>query len=573
MNHEAATIRPSNAHSWWKEAVVYQVYVRSFNDSNGDGIGDLRGVIERLDYLGDLGVNVLWLNPIYPSPNDDNGYDISDYRGIHPDFGTMEEFEELLARVHDRGMRLIMDLVVNHTSDEHRWFREARSSRENRYRDYYIWREPRGQGPPNNWRSFFGGPAWDWDEATGEYYLHLFSRKQPDLNWENPEVHREVREIIRFWLDKGVDGFRMDVVNLISKRDGLPDGREPGKPTGHEHFANGPRIRNYLRHIADSMEGYDVMTVGESIIADLETVAKYVDAERGFFDMAISFEHITLDHGPRGRYDSVPLDPARLKASLAKWQEGLQERGWNCLYLSNHDQPRQVSRFGDDRRYWRESATMLATLLHTLRGTPFVMQGEEIGMTNVAFSSIDEYDDIECRNYYEEAVSAGSDPQQALERVHRQSRDNARTPMQWTATVNAGFTTGKPWLAINPNHVRINVEAQRDDPDSVLAYYRRLVELRRHHPALVYGSFREVETNAPTVFAYERELDDTRVVVALNLAGKSARWDAHFEPASFRTLIANYPDPPSPRGTVELRPYEAVAWIGTTPDRGTADGP
>jgi oligo-1,6-glucosidase len=563
----------SNNQTWWKEAVVYQIYVRSFSDSNGDGIGDLRGVIERLDYLGDLGVDVLWLNPIYPSPNDDNGYDISDYRGIHPDFGTMEEFEELLTRVHDRGMRLIMDLVVNHTSDEHPWFREARSSRENRYRDYYIWREPKDGGPPNNWRSFFGGSAWERDAATGEYYLHIFSRKQPDLNWENPEVRREVREIIRFWLDKGVDGFRMDVVNLISKRDGLPDGREPGTPTGHEHFANGPRIRDYLRHIAESMEGYDVMTVGESIIANLETVAEYVDAERGFFNMAISFDHITLDHGPRGRYDSVPLDPAKLKASLAKWQEGLQERGWNCLYLSNHDHPRQVSRFGDDGRFRRESATMLATLLHTLRGTPFVMQGEEIGMTNVAFSSIDEYDDIECRNYYEEALAAGIDPRTVLERIHRQSRDNARTPMQWDATVNAGFTTGTPWIATNPNHVRINVEAQRNAPDSVLAYYRRLVELRRHHPVLVYGSFREVEPNVPALFAYVRELDDTRVLVALNLGGEPARWSPCFESASCRTLITNYSDSPSPARLVELRPYEAIVLLETMHDPQTANDP
>ncbi|TVR62773.1 MAG: alpha-glucosidase [Spirochaetaceae bacterium] len=545
--------------AWWKEAVVYQVYTRSFKDSNGDGIGDLGGVLEKLDYIADLGVGIIWLNPIYRSPNDDNGYDISDYRQIMNEFGTMRLFDELLAAVHSRGMRLIMDLVVNHTSDEHEWFRRSRSSKESEFRDYYIWHPGKEGGLPNNWRSFFEGPAWELDPATGEYYLHLFSRRQPDLNWENERVRSEVRDIIRFWLEKGVDGFRMDVINLLSKAPGLPDGTDFSSLTGHDQFANGPRISEYMRFVKDSMSGYDVMTVGETTLADLETIAGYVNPEHGTVDMAINFEQVSLDRG-QGVFDPIPLDLRAFKESFASWQRRLDGRGWNCLYLSNHDQPRQVSRFGEDGPNRSISAKTLATLLHTLQGTPFIMQGEEIGMTNVAFGGIDEYRDVATLNYYRERVAAGEDPAAILPRIHACSRDNARTPVQWSAEPYAGFGSAEPWIGVNPDYTTVNVESELADPDSVLQYYRRLIALRKEHPVIVYGDFSELTDQEIPVFAFERRLDATVLTTVLNLSTTDAVAVVP-EEEDRRLLLASYADF-EPRGSrIPLRPWEAAVWI------------
>jgi oligo-1,6-glucosidase len=545
--------------SWWKEAVVYQIYPRSFRDSNGDGIGDLQGIIEKLDYLSYLGINAIWLNPVYKSPNDDNGYDISDYLDIMEEFGSMKDFDQLLAAVHEKGMRLIMDLVVNHTSDEHPWFLQSSKSPDNPYRDYYFWRTGEKSTPPNNWQSFFEGPAWQYDDATSQWYLHLFTRKQPDLNWDNPKVRDEVREIIRFWLKKGVDGFRMDVINLISKRPGLPDGTDSSDLLGHEHFANGPRIHEYLRFVQESLGDGDVMTVGETVIADLDTVAGYVDEKEGSFNMAINFEHVTLDRD-KGSFDPIPLDLQALKGCFSRWQKKLDGRGWNCLYLSNHDQPRQVSRFGEDANYHRESATMLATLLHSMQGTPFIMQGEEIGMTNVDFPSIGDYRDIATLNYYREQLIAGENPESILERVRQCSRDNARTPMQWNDQDYAGFSDTASWIGINTNFRTINVKSEIEDPDSILNYYRQLIKLRREYPVFVYGDFTEIHPEHLQVFSYRRRFEGTELLAVLNLSGKECSFSLPDGP-SRRLLIGNYTGRRGITGTLTLRPYEAMVLI------------
>ena len=476
--------------TWWKESVVYQIYPRSFCDSNGDGIGDLRGIIGKLDYLKELGIDVVWLSPVYQSPNDDNGYDISDYRDIMDDFGSLADWEELLAGMHARGIKLVMDLVVNHTSDEHPWFVESRKSVDNPYRDYYIWRPPKDGREPNNWASYFSPSAWQLDETTGEYYLHLFSRKQPDLNWENPKVRAEVFELMRWWLDKGIDGFRMDVINLISKQPGLPDAPvvTPDRyQWGGEHFTNGPRMFEYLQEMKEQvLSKYDILTVGETPAVTPQDAIALTNEETGFLSMVFQFEHMDLDAAREGGLTRPQLphwDLLELKQVMTRWQKGLEGRGWNSLYLSNHDQPRSVSRFADDGPYRVESAKMLATFLHFQQGTPYIYQGEEIGMTNVAFESIDDYRDIATRHLYREAVEAhGVDPQLALTVVHARSRDNARTPMQWDEGPQAGFTTGEPWIKVNPNHAAINVVQALADPHSVLHYYRQLIRLRRREP-------------------------------------------------------------------------------------------
>ena len=532
-------------------------------DSNGDGVGDIQGIISKLEYLKNLGIDVIWLNPVYTSPNDDNGYDISDYRNIMDDFGSMADFDELLQGVHSLGMRLIMDLVVNHTSDEHAWFRESRSSTDNPKRDYYIWRSGNEGNPPNNWGSFFEGPAWDLDDVTGEWYLHLFTRKQPDLNWENPEVRREVREIIRFWMDKGVDGFRMDVINLISKRPGLPDGTDPENIRGHENFANGPRIDEYLAWVQESISGYDAMTVGETVIADLDTVARYVDEEQGFLNMAINFEHVSVDRR-LGPFDAIPLNIRKLKSCLSSWQTRLDGRGWNCLYMSNHDQPRQVSRFGNDSLFHRESATLLATLLHTLQGTPFIMQGEELGMTNIAFPSIDDYRDVATLNYFRQQTGAGESPSTVLQRIHRCSRDNARTPMQWNNSENAGFSRSTPWIGVNPNYRHINAEAQLKDTDSVLSYYRELIRLRKENPVFIYGNFSELDPEHESVYAYNRSLGLTGLTVVLNMGDTGVDYQLPAASPAPRVLCGNYSNPPEYSNRITLRPWEAAVWLKDT---------
>ncbi|MFF9564011.1 alpha-glucosidase [Leifsonia sp. NPDC014704] len=567
---------------WWQSAVVYQVYPRSFADSDGDGIGDLRGVIEHLDYLNELGVDVVWLSPIYASPHDDNGYDISDYRAIDPLFGTFEDFDELLEGMHARGMKLVMDLVVNHTSDEHPWFIESASSTDNPKRDWYWWRpardgrQPGEQGAePTNWGSFFSGPAWQLDPQTGEYYLHLFSRKQPDLNWENPEVRDAVYEMMNWWLDRGVDGFRMDVINFISKVTALPDGVVPeGALYGdaYPYFAQGPRIHEFLhemheRVFAGREDRY--LTVGEMPGVDIEQARRFTDPRNGELDMVFQFEHVDLDHGPGGKWDHRPLSVLDLKRNLSTWQEGLADLGWNSLYWNNHDQPRVVSRFGDDGEHRIPSAKALGTVLHLMRGTPYVYQGEELGMTNVPFSSIDDFRDIESLNHYAEAVDIlGAPAEEVLAALRRTSRDNARTPMQWTSGPHAGFTTGTPWITVNPNAAEINAEAEVADPASVFAHYRALIDLRHRSEVVAIGDYALVLPEHPQVFAYTRSLGDRSLLVLANLSSEPTTFDAAQLPAwavgggdaPAAELVLSTLGSGTDATSGSLRPWEAVVY-------------
>nr|CAA9355752.1 MAG: GH13_31 / GH13_40 / GH13_29 / GH13_23 / GH 13 / GH13_17 / GH13_36 / GH13_30 / GH13_16 / GH13 _35 / GH13_20 / GH13_4 / GH13_1 / GH13_2 / GH13 _21 / GH13_19 / GH13_37 / GH13_34 [uncultured Nocardioidaceae bacterium] len=514
---------------WWQSAVVYQIYPRSFADSDGDGVGDLRGIIDHLDHLEALGVDVVWLSPVYPSPQDDNGYDISDYQDIDPLFGTLDDFDALLAGVHQRGMRLIMDLVVNHTSDEHPWFVESRSDPASPKRDWYWWRPPRehmaaGQpgAEPTNWASFFSGPAWELDEASGEYYLHLFSRKQPDLNWENPDVRAAVYSMMRSWLDRGVDGFRMDVINLISKEPALPDGPVLGDGPlgdGTVHVMAGPRIHEFLaemhREVFADREG-SFLTVGEMPGATVDQARLFTDPARAEVDMVFQFEHMQIDSGGH-KFDPRPFDLLELKASLGRWQAGLADVGWNSLYWNNHDQPRVVSRFGDDGRHRVASAKALATLLHLHKGTPYIYQGEELGMTNAPFDSIEDFRDIESLNHHASALALDHDPDTVLTALRSRSRDNARTPVHWDDSPHAGFTTGTPWLPVNPNHVEVNAAEARADPDSVFHHYRRLIELRHHEPVVVNGVFTMLLANDPRVYAFTRSHDGAELLVLVNV--------------------------------------------------------
>jgi oligo-1,6-glucosidase len=556
---------------WWRSAVVYQIYPRSFADSDGDGIGDLRGIISRLDHLARLGVDVVWLSPIYPSPQDDAGYDISDYEDVDSTFGTLADLDELIAAVHARGMWLVMDLVVNHTSDEHAWFVESRSSPDSPKRDWYWWRPPRtGMQPgqpgaePTNWQSFFSGSAWELDEASGEYYLHLFARKQPDLNWENPQVREAVYAMMRRWLDRGVDGFRMDVINFISKAvsaDGtLPDGPVlAGGPygDGSAAFICGPRIHEFLAEMhREVFAGREeaLLTVGEMPGVTVEDAALFTDPARAEVDMVFQFEHVSLDAGVTKWY----LRPFRLrdlKASFGRWQAGLAEKGWNSLYWNNHDQPRIVSRWGDDGAFRVQSATMLATVLHLHRGTPYVYQGEELGMTNMPFGSIDDFRDIESLNHYVDAVARGEDVEQVLTALRVKSRDNARTPVQWDDSPHAGFTAGKPWIDVNPNYLEVNAAAQVDDPGSVFAHYRRLIELRHTEPVVAHGDFTMLLPDDDTVYAFTRRLDDVELLVLGNFSGDDVRADVDGWDGT-EVVLGNYPDEVGgdPRA---LRPWEA----------------
>ncbi|MGY2064215.1 glycoside hydrolase family 13 protein [Blastococcus sp. SYSU DS0619] len=557
--------------AWWTRAVVYQVYPRSFADSDGDGIGDLGGVLLHLDHLADLGVDVLWLSPVYPSPQADNGYDISDYQDIDPLFGSLEQLDELIAALHARGMKLLMDLVVNHTSDEHPWFVEARSSKDSPKRDWYWWRPPRhGMEPgapgaePTNWQAAFSGSTWTLDEASGEYYLHLFDRKQPDLNWENPEVRQAVHAMMRWWLDRGVDGFRMDVINMISKDVG-PDGHlHDGPPLpgssygdGSASFICGPRIHEFLAEMRrEVFAGRDgaFLTVGEMPGVTVEEAALFTDPARGEVDMVFQFEHVNLDHGT-SKWDVRPLRMRDLKASFGRWQAGLAEAGWNSLYWDNHDQPRAVSRFGDDSpEYRRDSATCLATLLHLHRGTPYVYQGQELGMANFPFASLEEFRDVESLNHHVQAVSAGDDPAHVLAGLRTMSRDNARTPVQWDAGPNAGFTSGTPWLAVNPDNVEWNAAAQRDDESSVLAHYRRLIALRHDLPVVALGDFTMLLPDHDDVYAFTRVLDDVTLLVVCNLSRTEYRLAELLPEAPAAELVlGNLPDD----DPADLRPWEA----------------
>ncbi|MDS0258618.1 alpha-glucosidase [Haloarcula sp. S1CR25-12] len=539
--------------SWWKEAVVYQIYPRSFADSDGDGVGDLQGIIDRLDHVASLGVDVIWLNPVYESPQADNGYDISDYRAIHDEYGTMADWEALLEAVHDRDMKLIMDLVVNHTATDHEWFQRSRRD-EDGYREYYYWHD--GEEPPNNWESGFGGSAWADDSEAGLQYLHLFDETQADLNWDNDDVREDVYEMMNWWLEKGIDGFRMDVINLVSKPDGLPDGDPDSDWVGIEQFANGPDAETYLSEMAAATyDDYDTMTVGECLDVDPETAGDYV-SEDGPLDMLFHFEHMFVDAAD-GWLSPAEWDLPDLKAVLSKWQTELD--GWNSLYLTNHDQPRIVSRFGDDGEYRRESGKLLGTLLFTLSGTPYVYQGQEIGMTNYPWSSLDELDDLQSIGKVEAAIEAGEIDgfEDVREIVRARSRDNARTPMQWSDDENAGFTDGEPWLPVNPEYESVNVAAAESDEDSILHYYRELVALRERHETLVYGTYNLLLPDHESVWAYRMELDGDAVLVTLNVDDSETTVTLEDAAGTTELLLSNYAEPTETGATLTLRPYEA----------------
>ncbi|OOR08704.1 glucohydrolase [Bacillus mycoides] len=551
---------------WWKESVVYQIYPRSFMDSNGDGIGDLRGILAKLDYLKELGIDVIWLSPVYESPNDDNGYDISDYCKIMNEFGTMEDWDELLHEMHKRNMKLMMDLVVNHTSDEHNWFIESCKSKDNKYRDYYIWRPGKEGKEPNNWGAAFSGSAWQYDEMTDEYYLHLFSKKQPDLNWDNEKVRQDVYDMMKFWLEKGIDGFRMDVINFISKEDGLPavETDEEGYVSGHKHFMNGPNIHKYLHEMnEDVLSQYDIMTVGEMPGVTTEEAKLYTGEARKELQMVFQFEHMDLDSGEGGKWDVKPCSLLTLKQNLTKWQKALEQTGWNSLYWNNHDQPRVVSRFGNDGAYHTESAKMLATVLHMMKGTPYIYQGEEIGMTNVRFESIDEYRDIETLNMYKEKViERGEDIDKVMQSIYIKGRDNARTPMQWDDREHAGFTTGEPWIAVNPNYKEINVKQAIQDEESIFYYYKKLIELRKNNEIVVYGTYDLILENNPSIFAYVRTYGEEKLLVIANFTADECVFelpeDIIYSEAEL--LIHNYDVENVLIENITLRPYEVMVF-------------
>jgi len=557
---------------WWKESVVYQIYPRSFKDSNGDGTGDIRGIISKLDYLQYLGINMLWISPIYSSPNVDNGYDISDYREIMAEMGTMADWEELRDGLHSRNIKLMMDLVVNHTSDQHRWFQESRSSKDNPYRNYYIWRPGKDGKEPNNWSSEFGGSAWEYDSLTEEYYLHIFSKNQPDLNWENKTVRFEIYDMMKWWSDQGVDGFRMDVINMIAKDPELPDAPiRDSSPYqwGGQFFINGPRLRYYLREMyVKVLSKYDLMTVGETRWVDADMARLFVDDYRHELNMLFHFELLELDYGPSGKWEKKAWELADFKRIISSWQKKLADYGWNSHFLSNHDHPRMVSRFGNDSTYRVESAKMLATLLHTLQGTPYLFQGEEIGMTNVRYSCIEHYRDIETLNMYEEGLKNTKDLMELTEMICEKGRDNARTPMQWDNSPHGGFTDGTPWIPVNPNYEEINVERAQEDQNSILHYYRKLIELRHQYPILVYGDYHLLLHKHTQIYSYLRHWEEDTLLVILNFFQESTTFNLpkRIKFKIGRLLITNYSDT---KPAIEmqdlkdfsLRPYEACVYL------------
>ncbi|EDN9971852.1 alpha,alpha-phosphotrehalase [Listeria monocytogenes] len=545
---------------WWKKSVVYQIYPKSFNDSNGDGVGDIQGIIEKLDYLKELGVDVIWLSPVYDSPQDDNGYDIRDYQKIYEEYGDMATFDQLLQGLHDRDMKLVMDLVVNHTSDEHKWFEESRKSKDNPYRDYYFWRE---ENEINNWGSIFSGPAWELDEKTGEYYLHLFSKKQPDLNWENPKLRQDVYNMMKFWLDKGIDGFRMDVINFISKNTDFPDGPVPdGQIYGDagNDFCNGPRIHEFLQEMNQEVTSkYDVMTVGEMPGASTTDAQIYTNPANNEVDMIFTFEHMNLDSDGDNKWDLKPIYLPDLKENMSEWQVALQENGWNSLYWNNHDQPRIVSRFGNDNRFRVRSAKMLATCLHMMKGTPYIYQGEEIGMTNVHFETLDDYRDIETLNMYKERKEQGHSHESIMQSIYTKGRDNARTPYQWDNSENAGFTTGTPWLKVNPRYTEINNEEALKTPDSIFYYYQNLIKLRKTTEIITTGNYRLLLPKDEAIFAYERYTENEKLVVLCNFTEEEQVISDETilnEIQKGSVLVNNVPN--IIEGT--LRPYEAIVY-------------
>ena len=533
---------------WWHSSVVYQIYPRSFNDSNGDGIGDLNGIREKLDYLKELGIDVIWLSPVYKSPNDDNGYDISDYCDIMDEFGIMEDMDNLLKEANEKGIKILMDLVVNHTSDEHKWFIEAKKSQNNEYRDYYIWRDPVDGHEPNNLGSTFSGSAWQYDETTGQYYLHLFSKKQPDLNWENEKVRNEVYKMMNFWVDKGIGGFRMDVIDLIGK---VPDEMVTG---------NGPKLHDYLQEMNKAaLAGNDLLTVGETWGATPEVAKLYSNPERKELSMVFQFEHIGLDQiEGKEKWDLKNLELLDLKKVLSKWQTELEGQGWNSLFWNNHDLPRIVSRWGNDKEYRVESAKMLATLLHGMKGTPYIYQGEEIGMTNVRFEDINDYNDIESLNMYKDRLSKGYTHDEIMESIYAKGRDNARTPMQWDSTENAGFTTGKPWLAVNRNYDYINAKQCLEDENSIFHHYRKLIDIRKNNDTIIYGDYNLLCPEDKNIFAYTRELNGDKLLVVCNFYDDEVTFSFEDDFNHVDILLSNYKDSSKLIEKLSLRPYEAI---------------
>lgn len=548
---------------WWKEAVAYQIYPRSFQDSNGDGIGDLNGIIQRLDYLQELGIDIIWICPIFQSPNDDNGYDISDYKDILKDFGTMEDFDQLLKEVHSRGMKLILDLVLNHTSDEHPWFIESRSSKTNPKRDWYIWRDGKDGREPNNWESIFGGSAWEYDQTTEQYYLHIFSKKQPDLNWENKEVRDALYETVNWWIEKGIDGFRIDAISHIKKHPGLPDMPNPkGKKyvSSFDMHMNQKGIHPLLKEFKDQTYGnYDVMTVGEANGVSIDEAPLWVGEKEGKMDMIFQFEHLSLWDAEV----SPTLDIVKLKKVLSRWQKGLEKDGWNALFIENHDKPRVVSTWGNDREYWRECATAMGAMYFFMQGTPYIYQGQEIGMTNVQFPSIEDYNDISTKNLYRAKKEEGLEHEEIMNIIWASSRDNSRTPMQWCAEKNAGFTTGKPWIKVNHNYKEINVEQQHQDENSVLSFYKKMIALKKKYDVFTYGEYNLLLPRHPQIFAYTRTLGNEKAVILTNLSTKQIiTQEINLKFSSENLLLSNLKVTHHEKGCeLLLKPYEARVYL------------
>jgi trehalose-6-phosphate hydrolase len=548
--------------TWWKDAVVYQIYPKSFKDTNGNGTGDLQGIIEKLDYLKELGVDVLWLTPIYQSPQRDNGYDISDYYSIYEPYGTMEDFEQLLSEAHKRGLKIMMDIVINHTSTEHEWFQQAKSSKDNPYRDFYIWRDGKDGQPPTNWQSKFGGSAWAYDETTGQYYLHLFDVTQADLNWENEKVREALYEMMHFWLKKGVDGFRLDVINLISKNQQFPEDETDGR----KFYTDGPRIHEYLHEMNEKVfSKYDLITVGEMSSTSIDHCINYTKPERAELNMVFSFHHLKVDYPNGEKWTKADFDFHALKKILSDWQVEMNKGGgWNALFWCNHDQPRAVSRFGDDARYHKESAKMLATTLHMMQGTPYIYQGEEFGMTDPKFDSIDQYRDVESLNMFEILKNKGLDEQEVLEILKQKSRDNSRTPVQWNDSQNAGFTSGTPWIDVAHNYTEINAETAMKDHDSIFYHYQKLIQLRKQYEVITEGNYELLLEENDEVFAFVRNHGAEKLLVVNNFYGRetTVSLPEHLNLADFASevLLSNYQDSAPLGRSIQLRPYESVVY-------------
>ncbi|MFP7298022.1 alpha,alpha-phosphotrehalase [Neobacillus niacini] len=548
--------------SWWKKAVVYQIYPKSFNDTTGNGTGDIQGIIEKLDYLKGLGVDVLWLTPIYKSPQRDNGYDISDYYNIQEEYGTMNDFDELLTEAHKRGIRIIMDIVINHTSTEHEWFKQAKSSKDNPYRDFYIWKDGKDGLPPTNWESKFGGSAWQWDESTGQYYLHLFDVTQADLNWENPKVREALYEMMHFWLKKGVDGFRLDVINLISKDQRFPQDESDGR----KFYTDGPRIHEYLHEMNQEVfSKYDIMTVGEMSSTSIDNCIRYTNPCEEELDMTFSFHHLKVDYPNGDKWTKADFDFQALKNILSKWQVEMNKGGgWNALFWCNHDQPRVVSRFGDDQKYHKESAKMLATTIHMMQGTPYIYQGEEFGMTNPNFDKIEDYRDVESLNIFEIKKNDGMAEQEIIEILKQKSRDNSRTPVQWNANAHAGFTKGTPWIHTANNYKEINAENAMKDSDSVFYHYQELIRLRKEYDVITDGDFEWISKDHESIFAFVRKTEHDILLVINNFYGNNLTYtlpeELEIESLAYGVLLSNYEDSALLAKDIQLRPYESIVY-------------